>query len=85
MNFHGLDWGAMAFSLTALYLLGNRNRWGFLCFMTANLCWLGVGWTTGSLAIILGNAIFFATNFRGFRAWRKKTEIPIQVIPGEKV
>lgn len=69
-HFHGLDWAAMLFSLLALGLLGQKNRLGFLCFMVANLCWLFVGWLAPSVAIIIGNVIFFAANLRGYRRWK---------------
>jgi hypothetical protein len=61
----GLDWGAMIFSLLALYLIGRRNRVGFLSFIAANVCWVLIGWLTLSLAIMVGNVIFVILNLRG--------------------
>jgi hypothetical protein len=71
MKFYALDWLAMGFSLLALYHLGQKNRLGFAFFMAANLCWLLVGWLAPSLAIVIGNLVFFATNLRGYRRWRE--------------
>ena len=34
--FHGLDWLAMALTFTAQYLLGNRQRSGFLLMNVCN-------------------------------------------------
>jgi len=65
----GLDWGAMIFSLLALYLIGRRNRVGFLSFIAANVCWVSIGWLTMSLAIMVGNIIFLILNLRGYRNW----------------
>jgi len=65
----GLDWGAMVFSLLALYLIGRRNRVGFLSFIAANVCWVSIGWLTMSLAIMVGNIIFLILNVRGYRNW----------------
>lgn len=65
----GLDWGAMIFSLLALYLIGRRNRLGFLSFIAANVCWVSIGWLTMSPAIMFGNIIFLILNLRGYRNW----------------
>jgi hypothetical protein len=69
-HFYGLDWLAMIFSLLALSLLGQKNRLGFASFMVANICWLFVGWLAPSIAIIIGNLVFFAANLRGYRRWK---------------
>ena len=71
----GLDWGAMIFSLLALYLIGRRNRFGFLSFIAANVCWLSIGWLTMSLAIMVGNGIFLILNLRGYRNWLNADKI----------
>jgi hypothetical protein len=46
LNYYGADWAAMALSLTAVYLLGNHARIGFLVFALANVVWvlLGLFW-----------------------------------------
>jgi nicotinamide riboside transporter PnuC len=78
----GLDWGAMIFSLLALYLIGRRNRVGFLSFIAANVCWVSIGWLTMSVAIVVGNIVFLILNLRGYRNWlnadsgRTKTNEP---------
>lgn len=40
LNYYGADWVAMALSLSAVYLLGNRARIGFLVFAMANTVWV---------------------------------------------
>jgi hypothetical protein len=80
-SLHGLDWIAMALSLLALYLIGNRNRWGFVAFMGANLSWLGVAASIGSPAIALGNLAFFGINLRGYFRWRSEPLSPPQPHP----
>jgi nicotinamide riboside transporter PnuC len=70
MKFYALDWLAMLCSLFALYFLGQKNRVGFAFFMAANLCWLFVGWLAPSIAIVLGNLVFFAANLHGYRRWK---------------
>jgi len=65
-----LDWFAMALSLGAMVLLGNKDRRGFVTFAISNAMWVVVGLWAHSLAIALGNAIFLGINLRGFVRWR---------------
>ena len=73
LRYWGLDWLAMALSLFSVYLLGNKNRIGFLVFAAANSTWifLGLTWMT-SLGIAVGNTIFLFMNIRGFVNWTRK-------------
>lgn len=65
----GLDWLAMCLTFTAIYLLGNKSRSGFVVMMLGNLCWSAIGLWAGSLAMIIANLGFFAMNVRGFLRW----------------
>ena len=69
MRYWGIDWVAMVSSFGALELLGSRNRLGFGLFLIANVCWIVIGYEAGSVAIILGNVIFFGLNLRGLIRW----------------
>jgi hypothetical protein len=71
-KYYGLDWIAMALSLFAVYLLGNRNKWGFISFIISNAIWVYVGYLTDSFAIAVGNAVFLIMNSRGWLKWLKK-------------
>lgn len=70
MKYYGFDWLAMLASLAAMYLLGNKNRSGFVAFMIANFSWIVIGYWAESLAISLGNVAFFVMNLRGFIRWQ---------------
>jgi hypothetical protein len=73
-HYFGLDWLAMVLSLLALWLLGNKNRWGFVAFTFANVTWIVVGiWLMQSAGIVLGNIIFLFMNVRGYLSWQKPT------------
>jgi len=70
-------------SLTAVYLLGNHVRSGFLVFVAANLVWilLGVFWMN-SMGIALGNSAFLVMNLRGYLRWTNPTPtLPIAATP----
>jgi len=78
-TYYYLDWMAISMSFAALRLLGNKSRWGFLCFVCANLCWLVVGWMAGSFGIVIGNALFLVMNTRGFALWKRAEAFRTQV------
>lgn len=69
LRFYGIDWIAMTLSLYAVYLLGNRNKWGFVSFIISNALWVYVGYLTGSYAIAIGNFVFLLMNSRGYLKW----------------
>lgn len=71
MQFYGIDWLATVCGLTGVYLLGNKNKLGFLVLMTASLSWLTVGVLIGSSALIVGSSIFFILHLRGWLNWRR--------------
>jgi hypothetical protein len=72
LKYYGLDWLAMATSLFAVYLIGNKNRLGFLSYIIANSLWIYLGiFKMQSLGISVGNVFFLAMNFRGFIKWKK--------------
>lgn len=72
LKYYTLDWFAMALSLLAVYLLGNKNKYGFISFSIANILWVFLGFfLMNSLGIAVGNAIFLIMNIRGFISWNK--------------
>ncbi len=73
MQFYGIDWLATVCGLTGVYLLGNKNKNGFLVFMMASLSWIVVGIFISSYAIIIGSSIFFIMHLRGWFNWSKKS------------
>lgn len=73
MQYFGIDWLATICGLTGIYLIGSRNRYGFLIMMIASLSWMTVGFMIGSLALILGSGVFFGLHVRGWLKWRRDT------------
>lgn len=70
-QYYGIDWFATACGLGAVFLLGNKNKFGFLVFMMASLSWITFGIIVGSYAIVTGSSIFFVMHLRGFLKWRR--------------
>jgi hypothetical protein len=72
LKYYTLDWLAMALSLLAVYLLGSKNKLGFISFSIANTVWIFVGFfLMNSLGIAIGNIVFLIMNIRGFFSWNR--------------
>jgi fatty-acid desaturase len=72
LKYYTLDWAAMILSLLAVYLLGNKNKLGFISFSMANMVWIFLGFFfMNSLGIAIGNIVFLIMNVRGFISWNK--------------
>ncbi len=75
LKYYGLDWLAMASSLFAVYLIGNKNRIGFLSYVLANALWIYLGvFKMQSFSISIGNIFFLIMNLRGYLKWKKSQE-----------
>lgn len=79
-NFYGLDWLAMGLSLLAVWMLGNKNKLGFLVFVAANALWVVLGLALiHSYGIVVGNLFFLVSNARGFvNWWKEERKVVIQ-------
>ena len=66
----GFDLVSAACGLAGLYLLGNRNRYGFLLCMAASAFGIVFGALAQSLPLLLLHVILLVVNLRGFRKWQ---------------
>jgi len=73
-QYFGLDWLAMSLTFWAIYLLGDRNRHGFIVMMIGNLFWAAIGLWAHSYAMVIANLGFFSMNVRGFIQWTPRPE-----------
>jgi hypothetical protein len=71
--YYGFDWAAMVLTLLAIYMLGDKQRLGFVVMMAGNVSWVVVGILAESLAMILANLVFGAMNVRGLIKWSRET------------
>ena len=71
-RYYATDWLGMAATLFAVWMLGNKNKYGFVAFIISNILWIAVGVLAQSSAIAIGNFIFLFINIRGFMKWIKK-------------
>lgn len=75
LQFYGIDWMATVCGLLGVYLLGNKNKFGFVLFMIASMSWITFGVLTGSIAVIIGSAIFLMMHLRGLLKWNKEAKL----------
>lgn len=68
--YYGLDWLWYGASILAIYLLGNKNRLGFLSMIVSDLTGLAMAYLTHSSATLIGSLIYLVLNIRGWYAWR---------------
>jgi len=73
-HYYGCDWAAMGFTFLSLYLLGNRNRLGFIMGIGANIFWFSYGFMTDSLANMLCSTVVMLLQFRGWQKWKHDSE-----------
>jgi nicotinamide riboside transporter PnuC len=74
MQYYGIDWLATLCGLTGVYLIGSKNRYGFLIMMMASTSWFIVGVFIGSVPLMLGSVVFFCLHVRGWINWRQQNE-----------
>ena len=72
-----MDWIAAIFELFGLYIVGNKNRIGFILNLCCGVCWIAyvlINKHTYGLLLVIIPAIFI--NIRNFIKWRevKKSE-----------
>lgn len=79
MQYFGIDWLATVAGLSGVYLIGNKNKFGFLIMMIASLSWMTVGFMIDSLALIAGSAVFFSLHVRGWLKWRREAQTELQI------
>ena len=72
LQYYGIDWVAMVFTFWAIYLIGNKNRTGFVIMILGNAAWVVVGVLTDSLAMIIANGAFIAVNARAWLKWTRE-------------
>ena len=71
-QYYLIDWLGMVLCLVSVYMLGNKNRWGFIVFAISNVIWIYLGLAMmSSIGMAAGNFVFMIINIRGFVRWVK--------------
>lgn len=71
-----MSWLAGAFELVSIYMIGNRNRYGFITGIACNVLWIIVAITNleiaGGLLVVVVPAL--GLNVRNFIKWGKNND-----------
>lgn len=70
-NYYGVDWLAMFMTFISIYLLGKKNKYGFIFGLLANASWLTFGIIVNSLGNVAANVVFTFLNIKGYLNWRR--------------
>lgn len=74
-EYYLVDWLGISLSLLSVYMLGNKNKWGFIIFAISNVVWIFLGFVLmNSLGTTIGNAVFLVINIRGYTNWKNLPE-----------
>lgn len=68
-----LDWIAAVFELIGAWLIGNKVKWGFICYLWCNALWIAyvlVSDSTYGLLLVIIPSIF--VNIRNFIKWTRE-------------
>lgn len=67
-----LDWIAAAVALLGVYVIGRKNKYGFLICMVSGAIWCIVEALTGVYGLFLEVLPLFALNLYNFYKWRRE-------------
>lgn len=67
-----MDFLAGSLELLACWMIGNKNRKGFIVFILGNIFWFLSGWSTSLYGLMITSIIFSIINIRNFIKWRLK-------------
>lgn len=71
-QYYGLDWIIFLGNMIAVWLLGDKNKFGFVVRASINLVWIALGIVINSIPLIVAGMIFAILNTRGFWKWKKE-------------
>lgn len=67
--YYGMDWVAFICGLTGMYLISERNRWGFLLNFIACVAGFSVAMISMQFGFVFYNFVLVFLMIRGFKNW----------------
>lgn len=68
-----MDWVAGVLELTGLYIVGNKNRWGFIINICCGLCWISyVLYSRSTYGLLIVVVPALCINTRNFIRWTRE-------------
>lgn len=81
-KFWFVDWAIFVFLIGHIWLVGNRNRWGFILGIGAALASIAFGYMIGSVALVVMNITFLFLYARAFCRWTLPKQEPLRIAHG---
>lgn len=69
-----MDWIATALALATVYLLGKKQKVGWVVGALADVAWMTFGITHGFWSIVLLDLVFLFLRYRGWKNWTKEKQ-----------
>jgi nicotinamide riboside transporter PnuC len=76
-KYYGLDWLALVSGLSAMYLLTQKKRIGFLVNVITCICGLSVALLSSQFGFVLFNTAMMGLAVQGYFNWQKEEHIKI--------
>lgn len=73
--YYGLDWVAFFCGLLGMYLISEKNRWGFLVNFIACCAAFYIAFVSMQMGFVMYNFVLVFLMIRGFRNWNDEIEI----------
>jgi len=68
-----VDWFAACFEIAALWLVGNKNKVGFLLGLVCNIAWIYYALNTKTAyALVFVCSVYFLLNIRNYIKWSRE-------------
>lgn len=71
-QYYGVDFAAAIFSLIGLWMLGNKNKYGFIFGLLGTLSWTIFNILVCTIPGVISNIIFMLVHTRGFIKWLRE-------------
>ena len=72
LQFYGIDIIATVFVVIAYWMIGNKNKWGYIFSLASCLLWLGIGVYLSMWMLVVMNIFISCFVIRGFIKWTKE-------------
>lgn len=79
-----LDFTGLFFGIAGAILVGRKCRWGFISFIIASSAYASMGFTLGTMGLVMQSLIFIGIDIYYFWRWTKDERICNQVIKQHK-
>ena len=73
-QYYGTDWIATIGTIIYLYMIGNKQRAGFLVGIVSNIFWFIFGLIANSFPNLLAQVLFIWLNIRAYRKWSSDSD-----------